>query len=356
MSGTPTSPPAIEAASRLGRVDAVRILAALCVVYLHAKPFVSASYTGTAYSVLRDGIILFTRFAVPFFFIAAGFFLSRKLVAAERPLDAVSPYIRRLAILYLAWSAFYFFFPINWLSLLLAGEWKPFYWKATHAVTHLMSNPLVFLFKSTSIHLWFLPALAIASYGLALAVRYGKEWLFLSLGFCLYLSGALSDAYGKAGWGLQIDPLLVLGLCYGPLLVGLGWVIARHARHSFTHAALLIVSGFSLQYLEASWLLHVHDVPLISPAYLVGTLLFGTGMMTLGLALPAPLTGRMLRHFASLTLGIYLIHIWVKGLLLPLDGVLGGPLWELGFPVMIFMASWMLVLGIRRTPFGGKLL
>lgn len=356
MSKLSSPKPGSQPGSRLPGVDALRILAALCVIYLHAKPFVSVDYVDTPYSIVRDAIILFTRFAIPFFFIAAGYFLSLKLMASERPLDVVKPYIRRLAIIYLVWTALYLFFPINWFSLILSGEWKPFYWEAAHAVMHLTSNPATFLFKSTSMHLWFLPALAIAAFALALAVRFDKKWAFILLGTCLYLVGMLSDAYGKTGWGPRIDHLLVLGLFYGPLFVALGWALAKHSRPKLVHAVLLTISGFALQCLEALWLLHVHGVPLISPGYLIGTVPFGMGMMMLGLALPSSPHGKTLSRLASLTLGIYLIHVWAKGLLLPLDNVLGGPLWELGFPVVIFMVSWMFVAAIKRTPIGSRLL
>ena len=356
MSKLTPSKPDTQRPSRLPGIDALRILAALCVIYLHAKPFVSIDYANNSYSSVRDTIILFTRFAIPFFFIAAGYFLSIKLIASQRPLDIVKPYIWRLSVIYLVWTGLYFFFPINWFSLIVSGEWKPFYWEAAHAVIQLTSNPVTFLFKTTSMHLWFLPALAIAAFALALAVQFGKERLFILSGLCLYWVGMLSDAYSKTSWGLQIDHLLVLGFFYGPLFVGLGWVLAKGKRPSLSHAISLIVLGFTMQYLEAIWLLNTHGVPLISPGYLAGTVPFGLGMMMLGLALPPSSNGKLLGQLANLTLGIYLIHVWAKGLLLPLDNRLGGPLWELGFPILIFMVSWVFVAAIKRTPYRSRLL
>ena len=326
--------------TRVIGIDAIRILATLAVIFLHAKPFMSAhDYGATPYSVLRDVIVQFSRFAVPFFFIAAGYFLRRRLTPAPESASLAWLYLRRIGMLYLIWAALYLLFPPDWMRLLLEGHLRPFYWHLANAFMALTRNPLVFLFKSTSVHLWFLPALIFAVSLLALTIRYRASQFFLPLAGGLYGLGLLADAYSKTPLGLSVNSHLVLGLCYAPLFVGLGWRLATRSTPRLSTALLFILGGFALQFAEASWLSRLYGVPLISSAYLIGTVPFGLGFMLLGLTLPIWGTGRVLTRIGSMTLGIYLIHLWVKHLLLPLDQVFGGVMWELGFPLLIFAVS-----------------
>ena len=343
---------ATRSSTRMVGIDAIRILAALSVIFLHAKPFMSTpDYGGTPYSVLKDIIVQFARFAVPFFFVASGYFISRRLTTSPESASMAWPYIRRIGAFYLIWSAVYLLFPSNWLRGLIDGNIRLFYWHLANSFTALTSNPIVFVFKSTSVHLWFLPALIFAVLMLALAIRYRVSRLFLPFAGGLYGIGLLADAYSKTRFGLSINHHLVLGLCYAPLFVGLGWTLAARTAPKCSTAILFIVCGFALQIAEAQWLSRTYGVSLISTAYLIGTVPFGLGFMLLGLTLPA-LGGRdMLTRIGNMTLGIYLVHLWVKPLLLPLDQVFNGVMWELGFPIMIFAVSLLLTLWLSRTRF-----
>jgi surface polysaccharide O-acyltransferase-like enzyme len=352
MANPPLPENSSRQAIRLPGVDVLRILAALCVVILHAKPFASVIYSATIYATLRDGLVLFSRFAVPFFFIAAGYFMSRKLAASDNPLRAITPYAYRLSLLYLLWTGFYFFFPINWLSLVLDLNFKPIYWEMTHAIMNLFENPLIFLFKSTSAHLWFLPALTIAACMLALAMKHGKESWFVVYGGLMYSAGMLADAYAKTPAGLDINNALVLGLFYPPLFVGIGWMFTKFNSHPLRYAMALIVAGLLIQLCEAFFLQRIYNTEPVVLGYLAGTVPLSVGMMMAGLSLPASRITSRLGGLAGFALGIYLLHIWVKGLLLPLDSFVGGPVWELGFVLLIFSVSAIFVALLKRTHLG----
>lgn len=343
-------------ARRLAGVDALRVLAALCVVYLHAKPFMLPAYADSGYAVVRDAILQFARFAVPFFFIAAGFFLGKKLFISANPLAGVHPYLARLITIYTVWTLFYLAFPINWLELLLRGDLRPFVWKAANALELAAHHPLAFLFKSTSVHLWFLPALALASLLLALAIRFRQLGIFLALGAGLYGAGLASDAYQPTPWGhrlgLDIAPPLVLGLLYPSLFVGLGGWLSQHDRYPAGLGWGLAIGGLLLQVAESLVLHQAYGTPLAAAGYLVGTVPFSAGLMMLGLSCRCGSSPRVLNALAGATLGIYLLHVWVKGLLFPLDRFLGGPLWELGFAPLIFLLAWAGVALVKRTRLG----
>jgi surface polysaccharide O-acyltransferase-like enzyme len=338
--------------TRITGIDAIRILAALAVVFLHAKPFMPMhEYGGTVYSALRDIIIQFARFAVPFFFIAAGYFLSRRLTPSPESAKKVWPYIRRISAIYMIWLGVYLLFPPNWMGLLIEGNLKPFYWHLANSVMTFADNPLVFIFKSTGVHLWFLPALIAAVLMLALAIHYRVSGFFLPAAGGLYGLGLLGDAYSSTPIGLSINQHLLLGLCYAPLFVGLGWRLAALVTPKLSTAILLIACGFAMQFAEASWLSHTYGLPLVSSAFLLGTVPFGLGFMLLGLALPHSVGDRLVGSMGSLILGVYLIHIWVKNLLLPLDHIFGGIMWELGFPFLIFGVSLLLATWLSRSRF-----
>lgn len=349
---TPAAAPGPYPSTRLAGIDAIRILAALAVVVVHVKPFMSAhDYADTPYSLLRDLIVQFARFAVPFFLIAAGYFLSRRLTPSPESASLAWPYIRRLGMLYLIWSGAYLVFPPDWMNVLIEGDIRPFYWHLANSFITLTHSPIVFLFKSTSVHLWFLPALILAVSTLALAIRYRMIPFFLPLSAGLYLFGLLADTYSRTPLGLSLEPKLVLGLCYAPLFVGLGWQLARHAAPRRSTAILLIVTGYALQLVEAFWLSRMYDVPLIGPAYFLGTVPFGLGFMLLGLTLTASSGNHRLARLGNMTLGVYLIHLWVKYLLSPLDGHFSGVAWEIGFPVLIFAVSLLLTAWLQTTRF-----
>lgn len=338
--------------TRIVGIDVIRILAILAVIFLHAKPFMSThDYAGTPYSVFRDLIVQFARFAVPFFFVAAGYFLNRRLTTSPESASMAWPYIRRISGLYLIWSTVYLLFPSGWMGLLLEGNLKPFYWHLANSFIALINNPIVFIFKSASVHLWFLPALLFAVSMLALAIRYRASHFFLPLAGGLYGIGLLADAYSKTPLGLSINFHLVLGLCYAPLFVGLGWRLATRVTPKRSTALLFIMIGFTLQLAEAYWLSHMYALPLVSSAYLIGTVPFGMGFMLLGLTLPKFGTDYALSSMGNMTLGIYLIHLWVKQLLLPLDQIFGGVVWQLGFPFLIFTVSLLLTVLLSRSRF-----
>jgi surface polysaccharide O-acyltransferase-like enzyme len=341
-----------RSSTRIVGIDVIRILAILAVIFLHTKPFMSAhDYAGTPYGVLRDLIVQFSRFAVPFFFLAAGYFLSRRLTTSPESASLAWPYIRRISGLYLIWSAVYLLFPPDWMRLLVEGNLKPFYWHLANSYILLTNNPIVFIFKSTSVHLWFLPALIFAVSMLALAIRTRTSQFFLPLAGGLYGLGLLADAYSKTSLGLSVNPHLVLGLCYAPLFVGLGWRLATRAMPRRSTAILFIACGFALQLAEAHWLSRRYGLPLVSSSYLIGTVPFGLGFMLLGLTLPAFGGDRVLASIGNMTLGIYLVHLWVKPLLLPLDQVFNGVMWELGFPLLIFTVSLLLTTWLSRSRF-----
>ena len=86
-------------------IDLIKFLMALCVVAIHTSVIKEPAIL--EYSTALD---IFTRMAVPFFFMSSSFFLFRKTkdIPLREKRDRINRYIRRMIRLYVIWSAIYF--------------------------------------------------------------------------------------------------------------------------------------------------------------------------------------------------------------------------------------------------------
>ena len=142
-------------------------MAALLVVFIHSAPLFPIS--PALNQVIGHGV---GRLAVPFFFIATGYFSATALVEDRWR------WARRIAAMYLLWTLVYA--PL-WLI------------KSPDAVTAL--GHIVFGFR----HLWYLPALLLGGLTLSYAARLGTRRL-LGLAVLVYLAGAALQYGLNARW------------------------------------------------------------------------------------------------------------------------------------------------------------
>ncbi|MGN1479071.1 MAG: acyltransferase family protein [Acutalibacteraceae bacterium] len=132
-------------------LDLVRFICALLVVTIHVEPFGLAETT-SLFGYLNFGIQNYlARIAVPFFFVASGFFLYKKTTLPEFDTAPTKKYVVRLLKLYLIWTIIYL--PLAFLSLLKEG------WGLKHAVPVYIRNVI---FAGSYMHLWYLPSLIVA--------------------------------------------------------------------------------------------------------------------------------------------------------------------------------------------------
>lgn len=113
--------------------------------------------------------------AVPLFFTIAGFFLFRKVEDRQSGRTVVLTYCGRILKLYLLWSVLYW--PVDYFNWRGSGETLGEY---------LVSYLHCFLFSSTIVQLWYLPALLVACLLVWFAYSRGmKLWQMLLVGACL---------------------------------------------------------------------------------------------------------------------------------------------------------------------------
>lgn len=124
--------------------------------------------------------------AVPVFFITAGFFLFRKVdrQQPEAGRRAVLQYCGRILRLYLLWSVLYL--PIDYYNWIHGQERN-----VGAAVLKYIQS---FFFCSTTVQLWYLPALLAACFLVGAAYEKGMRiWQLLVIGGGLFFLGCIGD-------------------------------------------------------------------------------------------------------------------------------------------------------------------
>ncbi|BBR41538.1 hypothetical protein WP3W19E03_40630 [Aeromonas veronii] len=211
---------------RISSIECGRVLAILAVMTIHVSPFANpfnpALWGGESWLWLSGTINQLCRFAVPLFFLCAGYFLQPKLTR-EAPLTVAWRYCRPLLLLWLVWSLVYLLVPFNPLDAVqqgylasLRGQWQ-----------FQLADPLNGWLVGGMIHLWFLPALIMAVTLLALCYRLGKPTLALWLGLGLYLLALLGGSYAKPLLGAEWLLLTRNGPFFSLLFVALGALLRQ---------------------------------------------------------------------------------------------------------------------------------
>lgn len=266
-------------------VDFFRLVGFIAVVALHAKP---------------PGNIFFetvTRFAVPYFFLVAGYFL------ANRPLDPRATFARqapRLLTVYFIWLVFY---TILHIALFAGSPFKAYF-------RFLVTGGPAF-------HLWFIPALLAWVTAFAWAARRMKVLPMLALVAVLYAIGLFFQEFrfkGLAYWICTSGPF------FAGIFIAAGYYINLfNVRVSSAWALAIAAAGMGLQFAERLLLLSTGRIDTtIAIDYYFGTLPFAVGVFLFALNIGSKSAIlNYLSHLGRFTLGFYVIHvtfIWLLSL------------------------------------------
>lgn len=163
-------------------LDVVKLLLAVTVAMRH---MIQIFYPVESKWRLVIGAWL-SNLAVPVFFIIAGFFLFGKVdeKSADGGQSVILRYCGRILRMYLLWSVIYL--PIDYSNWYHSQERDV---KAT--IIHYIQS---FFFSSTTVQLWYLPALLTACFVVWLGFRAGlKLWQLLLAGGLLFIAGCIGD-------------------------------------------------------------------------------------------------------------------------------------------------------------------
>ena len=226
--------------NRIWSVDATRTVAIFFVVAIHTHPFQGLGAFGNAIDFVLNSL---ARFAVPFFFLTAGYLVAEK--RRETPGERyVAAYLRRIVGLY----AFGIAITLPFRFLLDAGTALVHGRSVAVAVVARLAavvHPpnLLYYGEGVSITLWFLPALF---YSVALVVglkRFGLGAAVLPLAFGLHLAGFF-------GQGLSVFFALPIrtrdALFFGFFFTALGFALSERDPPTGAGYRWLYLAAFGL--------------------------------------------------------------------------------------------------------------
>lgn len=163
-------------------VDVAKLVFAVLVIAVHTDPLSSLSPIVNYWLVSVPA-----RLAVPFFFLAAGYFLAEKMHSQKtrrQAWRAALRYLRRLSRLYLVWSLVYL--PHAFYLWVSEHHFAGGYW---------LAYGQRLLFSGSYYTLWFLPAMLLAVPLAAMLHLRASRQVALAVCTLLYLVGTLGQSY-----------------------------------------------------------------------------------------------------------------------------------------------------------------
>lgn len=342
----------MQVAPWLEGVDTFRLIAIVGVVAIHTTPALApAARRAGEFDVAVVVINQLARFAVPFFFTVSGYFWGRKIRAGADIRATTLPMIRRLLLLYVAWSLLYLL-PYNLSSIFeygISGPLKLSYWNARR----LVADPELLFLEGTHQHLWFLAALAWAAALTGALVAWRRITSLVTLAVLLYVFGVIAYAYADTPWGVLVPFCTRDGPFFGTVFFVTGYLLSGLQPHSgwFWRGATLFAAGCALHLLEVTELWQwYHSDPL--KEYVFGTYLMGVGAAVMALSNRPGVRWHVLARLGPATFGVYLLNPAFSELLEPLGprfGLHGGVIWQLSHLVAVLVLTLLTVLLMSRS-------
>ena len=231
--------------NRMNGIDLVRLFGAFCVLMLHTDyGNINQEYV----SVLR----LFSRWAVPFFFMVTGFFIGNKIEDNRLDFIKIQNSIIKLISIFIVSSSIYLF-----PRYLLRGSFP---------------NSLNCILVGTNFHLWFIGSL-IFGYLFIWYLVYINKFKFLTyISISILLLALITDSY---------DLLLNLHLKYSmyrfllsiPFMhIGI-YLSKKNIQFSNNFLIILIIVGFIIQFIESYLFSYLFDYNAYKHQFLIGTII-----------------------------------------------------------------------------------
>lgn len=331
-----------ENPGRIASIDTIKTVSVFAVICVHSMPF--RGYMNTLNGVIDQ----LCRFAVPFFFTAAGYLFALNTRNQQSP-AWFKKYLGRLAALYVAWCVIYLLVPS--LRLVAAhGLLKGTYLSACARLSQ-KSGLLHLLSTGTERHLWFFASLLSAIPVLYLFRKPERQALLIAVAAALYVVGLLAGSYSVTPLGLQIGFDTRNGPFFSTLFVTLGFLMGSRnpSPPAAGTACAIVLAGLAVHMSEALALQKVFGVPLARHDFLIGSVLTASGLMLLAIAKPGLGNGSLIARCGNYTLGIYVLH-YMADIGLRRAVSLNTPAWHLAHPAIVFLLTLAAVLAAARIP------
>lgn len=331
-------------AARIQSVDVFRVLAIAAVIALHTAPHTGPDAVGLRFDT-RTLCDQLERFAVPLFFVLSGYFWAGRCRDAAACWTAGVALARRVFTLFVLWSAIYFL-----IATLTAAGSAGSMAAGLRTAARPLSSLSTLLLQGAEVHLWFLPALALAALVSGALLARGLERMLVVLALALYAVGLAGKAYADTPFGFHTHFNLRNGLCFSLILFASGiWLRRLGPRPAWRRLGpVLALGGLVLQLAEVTWL-HKHWGTNMAQDFVFGTYFYGLGIAMLALSDPPPLRFPRLAGIGPLVLGIYASHFLFVDLCAGPDSPLRAlPGWDVIVVALVFALSLALTGSLAR--------
>ena len=347
-------------ADRIDSIDTVRILAMVFVVIIHTDPLEGLGATANGFNFVLEST---ARFAVPFFFVAAGYFFATKTATS----NSTEYLVNRLTSI----SSIYVFglllaTPVFLLNMGIEAA------RANQNVLAAVFDkgmeyvaPVELLYYGTAVSeiLWFLPALAYSYVFIYLFIKLEKTTYLLPVALGIHIVGLLGAEYAIFGEiPIQTRDPLFFGFFYtalGYVIASSEWRPSADRRLVYLSATVLFGVFHVVERYAFGYVLQDQTVAegIYAPSYTIGTILVTVSLFCFLLATPRLGRGTVLpalgRRYA---VGIYVVHPAVLFVLeqfrdeLSLGGTPLGEtvLWHFVFTPATFFGAFLVCLVISE--------
>lgn len=274
--------------ARAEGIDLFRFIGAFFIMLLHTE-------YGNLPDVYVNAIRLSGRWAVPFFFIVSGYFLSSKIVSKNLPISTIEKSVFRLFTLLVVSSVVYIL--VNFYH---TGN---LFFKIENVLT------------GTNFHLWFLGSLILGYliiwYMYALNNGKGLGLFSIIILSCALITDSYDVVIGKTLAYEAARFMLSVPFLYGGILLAKKKYKANH----WWIYTLITLAGYGITLTETHLLNTYYGLDWWEPQLLIGSVIMAFGVFALSASLPIK-ANRFSRMGSEYSLLIYLYHPLVYFLIL----------------------------------------
>ncbi|WP_247729812.1 acyltransferase [Halovivax limisalsi] len=306
---------------RIHSIDTLRALTMGFIVALHAEAFEGVGDWGNAVYFGLDAV---GRFAVPFFFLTAGYLFAKKHEAMP---GYAEQYLSRIASIYgFAVCLYVPLFVATMTVTAVRGGGAPGTAALTAVTTALSPIDLLYYGDSMVYHLWFLPALVVSVALVYAFVRAGLSRYLLPIAFAIHLVGLTGESYTMiANLPIETRDGLFFGFFYTSLGYAIrsnGWEPGPDRRRLFAGLTVLGALAHAVERYALGYVVTDATIAgsVYTPEYTLVTVFYSVALF--GFVLSYPSLGRA---SGVSTLGRYAVWIYIVHpiVLFALGGVAG---------------------------------
>lgn len=349
---------------KISSIATFQVIAILAIISIRTTPFLSLyyDYDDPLFKSFFYAIKALARFAIPFLFMTAGYFWGRKINEGAGVRAQSFHDIKKLAVIFLAWSVIYGVIPY-WIPLKTITQSGSHYDlvallkdRPLRVLSEFRNEPFNFLMEGTCVLLWFFTALMIAIAILAFFISVKRQKYIIPFSVVLYLFGLLANTSTYSHTPLGIHLPIIFNTRNGPffstLFVSLGWWFSKPKRRLPSTRLILwmIFGGFVFQEMESFFLWKTFKVSLLFD-YLIGTVPYSTGVFLLALAHPDIGKNTFFPKIGLLTLGIYVAHPLMQPYVQYFFSDCFNPVvWQILFPPLLLLFTAVFVYLLKKVP------